>query len=154
MSRQVARRVLWKSNLIGLETSTSLEKWFHFFRFAARLTPQEVSARLGDEEFAEAAEVLEHINRTPRERTMYDARLKMERDTAACVLQARIEGREEGLEEGREEGREEGQSIGAIRVLQDILGVAQTSVDELKKKTLEELRDLEHALRGQLQNRG
>ena len=77
---------------------------------------------------------------------MYDARLKMERDTAACLLQARIE--------GVEEGREEGQSIGAIRVLQDILGVAQTSVDELKKKTLEELRDLEHALRGQLLNRG
>ena len=44
------------------------------------LTPGEISGRLADAEFSEAAAVLEMIAQSPREREMYEARLKFERD--------------------------------------------------------------------------
>jgi len=138
-----------RTDILRASDITEREARVHFFRFAARLTPQEVSARLGDEEFVEAAEILEHINRTPRERTMYDARLKMERDTAACLLQARIE----GVEEGRQKWLAKGKSIGKILAMQSFLGVSQSPEEVLAAKEIGELRDLETELLHRLQSR-
>ena len=132
----------------------------HFFRFAARLTPQEASARLGDEEFVEAAEIPEKFHPTSQERTMDDAQLKWERDEAWRKQAFIEEWKEEwikgwivGWREGWREGRRQGKSIAAIQILQDSLGIPQTSVEDLAKRSLEELRELETELERQLASR-
>ena len=77
-----------------------IEQWAFFFRQAMDLTPQELAARLSDQAFAEAAGVLEMIARSPRERELYEARLKMQRDEQARIDAAKDQSREEGRAEG------------------------------------------------------
>jgi predicted transposase/invertase (TIGR01784 family) len=96
-----------------------LEKWAYFFRYASQLTPVEIGGRLVDAEFSEAAGVLEMIAQSPKEREMYEARLKFERDQAwrinAAKNEGRAEGRAEGIDEGIAKGRAEGIDEGVAK---------------------------------------
>jgi flagellar biosynthesis/type III secretory pathway protein FliH len=85
------------------------------------LTPEEIRQRLPDPVFLEATGVLEMIARDPEQRSLYEARLKAERDSRANLDYASREGREQGREEGREEGRWE-QRIRIVGLLRDIIG--------------------------------
>jgi len=59
---------------------------------------------------------------------------------------ARNEGREAGRNEGREEAHEEGFEIGlmigTIGTLQAVLGLAESNIDDLRSKSIEELKAL------------
>ena len=126
--------------------ATPLEKWVYLFRFASQLTPEEIAGRLADKEFSEAAGVLEMIAQSPREREMYEARLKFERDQTWRMKAAKDEGRAEGIEEGiaegiakgRAEGIERGDYSGQIRVLQRLLGLPESQLAELAELDLEQ----------------
>ena len=98
------------------------------------------------------------IARTPRELEYYEARLKMERDVASQLEDALSEGiekgREEGIEEGLEKGREQGEYVGRIRLLQQLLGLPESSSNELVVMSIGQLSDLANRLQTQLRERG
>lgn len=113
-------------------------QWIHFFRFAASSTPEELHRLLPDPVFTEAIGVLEMIARNPEEKRYYESRLKMQRDE-----QARLEAAEE-----------RGEAIGRVRVLQSLAGAAESSVDHLRARSLNELAKMEQDLKRQLRDRG
>ena len=101
------------------------------------------------------------IAQSPREREMYEARLKFERDQTWRMKAAKDEGRAEGIEEGiaegiakgRAEGIERGDFSGQIRVLQRLLGLPESQLAELTELELEQLSSLATQLQAQLRDR-
>lgn len=93
---------------------------------------------------------------------MYDQREKAQRDWEWMIQGTLQEGREEGRRQGREEGRQEGlqQGVergtlaGKIQLLQQILGIEETSLDTLMDKPLAELAAQLDELQQQLRSRG
>ena len=116
-------------------------EWAYFFRCASNLTAEELNQRLADPVFAEATGVLEMIAKSPEERRYYEARLKMQRDE-----QARLEAAEA-------RGKARGEAIGRVRLLQQLAGLPESSVDTLRQQTLEELAAMESDLQRQLRER-
>ena len=95
-----------------------VERWAYFLQNAERLTPEEIHQLFPDQEFSEAAGVLEMISRTPEQLMAYNARLKFQRDEVAKIQLARQEGEARGVEIGEARGIE----IGRIKLLQEFLG--------------------------------
>lgn len=125
-----------------------VEKWAFFFQQAVKLTPTQLTDRLGEDPFAEAAGVLEMIARSPRERELYEARLKLQRDE-----QSRIEAaKDQSRAEGRAEGLQIGELAGRIRLMQGLLGLPIS--DHLDSLPLEQLASLESNLRERLEQHG
>ena len=132
-----------------------------FFRQAENLTAEEVAKRLGDPTFREAVGVLEMIARSPQERDLYEARLKMQRDEEARLRYAknqgielgREKGRREGRSEGREEGIQRGNLAGRIQLLQELLGESVTEMEVLKNQEVVELTATVARLQRQLRDR-
>jgi len=123
-----------------------LEQWSYFFRRSQHLTIEELTSRLPHPVFTEAAKVLEMISRTPEDRALYEARLKLQRDE-----QSRLEAAEA---RGRAEGRAQGELIGKIQLLQGILNEPEQSSDELMTLSEEELNTLLTSLQKRLRSRG
>jgi flagellar biosynthesis/type III secretory pathway protein FliH len=134
--------------------ATQLEKWLYFFRFAADLSLEDIEERLSDSIFLEAAGVLQMISQTPRERELYEARVKLERDEAARLLGAREEGLEEGLEKGRLEGKRIGKLVGVIQTLQQLLGEEVSLSEDLEVQPEKDLESLVETLQSRLRDRG
>ncbi len=101
------------------------------------------------------------ISQTPRERELYEARLKMERDEAARLLGAREEGREKGREEGHEKGRKKGREegkrlwklVGVVQTLQQLLGIEVSVSEDLEIRSEEDLSNLAETLQTRLRDR-
>ena len=125
--------------------ATPLEKWAYFFRYASQMTLDEIRDCLVDVEFTEAAGVPEMIAQSPREREMYEARLKFERDQAWRIKTAKAEGIEEGIERGK--------YLGQIHLLQSLLGLPESSSSELATLEFEQLSNLATQLQAQLRDR-
>ncbi len=85
------------------------------------------------------------ISRTPEAQMLYNARLKFQRDAESCLRRARQEGIQEGLEQGVLAGR--------ILLLQQLLGLQESSVDDLAGYTVLQLSELETQLQQQLRAR-
>ncbi|MFO0904673.1 MAG: Rpn family recombination-promoting nuclease/putative transposase [Pirellulales bacterium] len=131
--------------------ASPLEKWAFFFQHAAELNATDFESVFRDEAFVEAGRILEMISKTPEERLRYELRLKVLRDQQSNLEFAERRGREQGLEQGleqgieqgitrgREQGRELGYWIGRIRLLQELLGDPDASVEELEQQPLEQL---------------
>jgi hypothetical protein len=117
--------------------SDPVEQWLYFFRRAEESTAEELTARLPDPVFAEAAGVLEMIAKNPDERRLYNERLKLERDERARNLQA----------------RQEGTMIGRVQILQELNGLDSQSADDLAPLSAEELGRLETELQQRLRER-
>jgi predicted transposase/invertase (TIGR01784 family) len=130
-------------SLVG---ATPLEKWLYFFRFAADLSLDDIEQRLSDSIFQEAAGVLEMISQTPRERELYEARVKLERDEAARLLGAR--------EEGLEEGKRIGKLVGVIQMLQQLLAIEVSPSADLDVQPEKDLALLVETLQSSLRDRG
>ena len=79
------------------------------------------------------------ISRDPKKRMRYEERLKAQLDANHLRNFSRREGREEGLAQGRGEGRAEGQLIGQITILEQVLQLPQSSLDELASWSPERL---------------
>ncbi len=118
-----------------------LEQWAFFFRRASDLTAEELQARLPGEVFSEATGILEMIAKDPQQRTLYEERLKMQRDEQARLQAARAEGRAEGEVRGR------------IRLLQQLLGLPESLEEEFQGRSQDELATLEAELQRRLRQR-
>jgi predicted transposase/invertase (TIGR01784 family) len=121
------------------------ERWAFFLQNADKLNSTEISRLFQDQEFSEAAGVLEMISRTPEQLMAYNARLKFQRDEVARILQARLEGRQEGEEIGEARGR--------IVILQELLGQRVWTPEDFAKCEAAELIALANQLQQQLRAR-
>ncbi len=98
------------------------------------------------------------IARSPRERELYEARLKMQRDEQSRIAAAKDqghaagleEGLEQGLEKGREEGLEKGCLVGRIQLLENLLGLSESSSVELNSQPLAALSQMASDLQKRL----
>jgi hypothetical protein len=129
------------------------ERWSYFLQNADKLTPEDIHRLFPDEEIAEAAGVLEMISQTPEQLMLYNARLKLQRDEEARIIQARLEGEARGEARGRLEGRQEGFLAGRIVLLQELLGVRPSTAEELMRYDDTQLHDLAEQLQHQLRSR-
>ena len=137
----------------NLGNASAAERWAYFLYHADTMTEVEVHEVFTEPEFMEAAGVLEMINQTPEQLQEYRARKKFQMDEIARLDYALQEGRQIGLQKGREEGREEGELFGEIRVLQSILGMTQTTREELSTYNLSELAAMAEDLKKKLGDR-
>ena len=121
------------------------ERWAYFLQNADKLTSAEIRRLFPDQEFSEAAGVLEMISRTPEQRMAYNARLKFQRDEVAKMLQARREGEEIGEARGEARGR--------IVILQELLGQHIWNAEDFAKCDAAQLNALANQLQQQLRAR-
>ena len=125
------------------------EKWLYLFTHAAAMEPDQLSDLLGDDPFREAIGVLQMISKSPEDYQYYEDRLKFLRDEQGKLLAAKQEGEQLGLAKGREEGK----LAGKIQTLQELLGDAVTTDDELLSRDRETLRTELTALQARLRRR-
>ncbi len=92
--------------------------------------------------FTEAAGVLESIAQNPREYELYEARLKIRRDE-----RARIQAAEEC-------GETRGRVFGRIQLLQQLLGQPESTFEELRILSPDDLTSMERNLQRQIPARG
>lgn len=137
-----------------------LEKWLYFLQQAEYLEADDLAEKLVDDEFREAAGVLEMISKSPADRYYYEARMKALRDEATRLKaaeeeadSAREQGREQGSEQGREESYDEGILIGKIQLMQEFLGEEIMSQADLLQYGSHELTSLMAELRQRLRSR-
>ena len=126
-----------------------LDRWLYFLLDAEESEARDLSRMLIDDEYSEAAEVLEMISRGPEDLRFYEARMKFLHDEEARLIAVR----EEGREEGREKGRKEGAIAGKIQMLQQLLGEQEQSTTELGKFSGSELSTLLAELQRRLRSR-
>jgi len=119
----------------NVESLNPLEGWCYFLNNAEFMELDELSEQLVDLEFREAAGVLEMISKTPEERQIYEARMKVLHDEEARLIAALDEGREEG----RAQGRGEGSLAGRIQLFQQLLGEELTPIEDLLQFGIDEL---------------
>lgn len=134
--------------------ASPLERWAWFLRSAGLLDGPTVHALFPEPVFQEAWTVLDKISRTPEERELYEARLKVQRDEIWRRESALSEGVAIGIERGfkrgikagRAEGRAEGRTEERRRMLLDFietlasrLGSAVATPEELAASSVDEL---------------
>ena len=124
-----------------------VDQWMYFFKNAKGSTPDALKRILVDPVFLEATGVLEMIARTPEERRLYNARLKMQLDHNSLVQAAKEEAEKREIE-GKIEGK-----IEHIRTLQGILGEPVSDENELKSIGLERLVSLASTLQEKIRTR-
>ena len=95
-----------------LYNATPIERWCWFLRNAQELTTEQISQLLPDQEFTEAARVLEMISQTPEQLYEYNARVKAQRDEEARIIYAQQQGIEIGQQQGIKIGQQQGIEIG------------------------------------------
>ncbi len=108
-----------------LYNATPIERWCWFLCHAQELTTEQVSQLLPEQEFTEAARVLDMIAQTPEQLHEYNARLKAQRDEEARIIFAQ----QQGIEIGEARGIRRGLLQGQILLLQQMLKLP-TSTDE------------------------
>jgi predicted transposase/invertase (TIGR01784 family) len=153
--------------------ATPAERWAYFLQNADKLTPAEIRRLFPDQEFSEAAGVLEMISKTPEQLMAYNARLKFQRDEAARMEQAALDGEARGVEIGEARGREigveigeargreigveigetRGRQIGRISLLQELLGQRIWSAEEFAACDTTQLNAMADQLQQQLRAR-
>jgi len=89
-------------------------------RHAQELTTEQLALLLPDQEFSEAAKVLDMIAQTPEQLQEYNARLKAQRDEEARIIHARQQGIENGEARGETRGLRRGLLQGQILQLQQL----------------------------------
>jgi predicted transposase/invertase (TIGR01784 family) len=153
--------------------ATPAERWAYFLQNADKLTPAEIRRLFPDQEFSEAAGVLEMISKTPEQLMAYNARLKFQRDEAARMEQAALDGEARGVEIGEARGREigveigeargreigieigetRGRQIGRISLLQELLGKPVWTAEEFATCDTAQLNSMADQLQQQLRAR-
>jgi len=107
---------------------------------------------------SKATATIDRIARIHEDKDMYDAREKQLRDQRWMIKsslkqgleQGRSEGRKEGLQEGRKEGVDLGKLLGQIKSFQKLIGMEQSSDEELMTKEPAELSALACELENQI----
>ena len=143
-----------QANVETLYNASPVERWAWFLRYADTLSTKDIRRLFPDQEFSEAAGVLEMISQNPDQLLAYNARLKFQRDEASRMLQARQEGMQEGRQEGRQEGEVRGQQIGRISLLRELLGLPAWTTAEFSALDAGQLSIIADQLQHQLRGRG
>jgi hypothetical protein len=115
-----------------LYNATPIECWCWFLCHAQELTTVQVSQLLPEQEFTEAARVLDMIAQTPEQLQAYNARLKAQRDEEARIIYAR----QQGIEIGEARGNRRGLLQGKILLLQQMLKLPTSTSDSAMSATL------------------
>ena len=118
-----------------------MARWVYWLCHAQEYEAARLRTLLPQEGFQQATQAIETIALKTEDKTMYDTRIKAERDRLASLEWAM----EKGLEKGREEGLEKGLItgfIGRIQLCQSLLGRPETPSAELQVRSLEALQEL------------
>ena len=149
-----------------LYNASPVERWCWFLCNADQLTIEQVAQLFPDQEFSEAAGVLDMIARTPEQLQEYHDRLKARRDEEARILYGQQQGLEigqargieigeaRGIEIGEARGIEKGQLRGQIVLLQQLLKQPVFSNDQLAACSAEQLSEVVADLRHRLELSG
>lgn len=98
----------------------TLDRWIYFLKYAEKFTEVNLPEPLKKFESIEKANtILDRISLNKEQREIYEARLKLLRDSDGALQTARIRGIEEGIEKGMEKGMEKGKIDVAKKMLQD-----------------------------------
>ncbi len=135
-----------------LYTATPIERWCWFLRHAQELTTEQVNQLLPDQEFTEAARVLEMISQTPEQLYEYNARVKAQRDEEARIIYAQQQGIEIGQQQGIEKGIEIGQLQGQILQLQQLLKLPTCTDEQFAACDIDQLTQMLTQLQQQFKN--
>jgi predicted transposase/invertase (TIGR01784 family) len=122
------------------------ERWAYFLQNADKLTSAEVCRLFPDDAIAEAAGVLEMISQTPEQLMLYNARLKFQRDEEARLQDA--------IQVGEARGAARGLKVGRITLLQELLGIRLSTVEEFAGYDEGQLTHIADQLQQQLRTRG
>ena len=137
--------------------ASPIERWAWFLRNADSLTTDDVRRLFPDQEFTEAAGVLEMISQTPEQLVAYNTRLKSQRDEAARILYARQEGLNEGVQigetRGEARGEARGRQIGRINLLCELLGLPAWMAAEFSGHDTSQLSAIADQLQQQMRGR-
>ena len=140
---------------------TAAEKWLYLLQHAEEMDADRLSSLLSEPPFDEALGVLAMISKNPDDLQFYEARLKFLRDEEAKLEAAMQEGMEKGIEKGIEKGMERGIEkgmekgllAGKVQTLQELLGEAEASNQDLLRLSLDELSALVQSLQSRLRGR-
>ena len=143
-----------------LAEASQVARWVYWLCHAQEYEAVRLRTLLPQEGFQQATQAIETIALKTEDKTMYDTRIKAERDRLASLEWAMEKGLEKGLEKGREEGLEKGLEkglitgfIGRIQLCQSLLGRPETPSAELQVRSLEALQELAGQLEANLRNR-
>ena len=140
-----------------ISASPTIEQWAFFLLHAHSYEAEELRSLLPAIPFQQAIDVIETIAQKSEDKTMYDQREKAQRDYDWAINSARQEGVEQGIEQGIERGIErgieQGSLAGRIQMLQNLLGEAETSTNELTARGASELENLLTDLQSRLRQR-
>jgi predicted transposase/invertase (TIGR01784 family) len=131
-----------------LYTATPIERWCWFLRHAQELTTEQINQLLPDQEFTEAARVLEMISQTPEQLYEYNARVKAQRDEEARIIYAQ----QQGIEIGETRGIRKGLLQGQILLLQQLLKLPTCSNEQFAACDIDQLTQLLTQLQLQFKN--
>jgi len=149
-----------------LASANDLERWIFWLLHAHEYDFESLQRLFPQTPFAQATDTIDRIAKITKDKHMYDAREKLLRDkrwiVQSSIKQGLEQGLEKGLEQGRREGREEGQQLGLkigvdlgllfgqIKSFQKILGLEQTTQEELMAKDPAELKAFASDLENQV----
>ena len=139
-----------------LAEASQVARWVYWLCHAQEYEAVRLRTLLPQEGFQQATQAIETIALKTEDKTMYDTRIKAERDRQASLEWAMEKGLEKGLEKGREEGLEKGLItgfIGRIQLCQSLLGRPETPSAELQIRSLQDLQELAGQLEADLRNR-
>jgi predicted transposase/invertase (TIGR01784 family) len=137
-----------KFTLAAEQLATPQDIWLYFLRHAAELDSDALPTALDRPEIHRAMKELLMLTQNDRERELYEARLKMQRDIRSSQREER--------EQGRQEGREEGWRLGLaeqIQFCQRLLQRPLTAREDLVALSSAELEQQVTNLQTELANR-
>ena len=110
-----------------LATASDLERWLFWLLYAEKYDSETLRSLFPEPPFVQATATIDRIARVTEDKNMYDAREKRLRDQRWLINSSVRQGREEGLEEGLDLGK----LLGEIKSYQRLLGLTQSSDQEL-----------------------
>ena len=125
-----------------------MARWVYWLCHAHEYEAVRLRTLLPQEGFQQATQAIETIALKTEDKTMYDTRIKAERDRQASLEWAMKKGMEKGLEKGLMTG-----FIGRIQLCQSLLGRPETPSAELQVRSLAALQELAGQLEADLRNR-
>ena len=128
-----------------ISNAPPLAQWSWLILNAQNYSADDLRLLFPDLAFQKAIGCLETISSKTEDKAMHDQREKAQRDYDWMLSST--------LKQGREEGREEGEVIGAIQMLQGILGDAVSSNLELYGRPIIELQAILSELQERVRSR-
>nr|WP_221179574.1 PD-(D/E)XK nuclease family transposase [Candidatus Cardinium hertigii] len=104
-----------------VKVKTALDRWVAFLTRHDLLNKDNLPPPLNDVHLKKALQVLNVMNFTPEERTLYEGHLKWLWVEENTVKKAKNEGKEEGIQIGKEEGIQIGETQKAMAIAQNLL---------------------------------